>query len=68
MRARASFSAETRFHHGRRARPAEGPMAMRRMHIHRHERPLPRAALIGGALALWLALGVISQAAFQLLG
>ena len=43
-------------------------MAMRRMHSHRHERPLPRAALIGAALALWLALGVISQAAFQLLG
>jgi len=43
-------------------------MAMRRLHTQRPERPLPRAALIAGGLTVWLALGVISQAAFQLLG
>jgi hypothetical protein len=53
---------------GEKRAQRKATMAMRRHHTQRSERPLPRAALIAGALALWLALGVISQAAFQLLG
>ena len=40
---------------------------MRRIH-HIHYRRIPRAGPVMFALALWLTLGLISQAAFQLVG
>lgn len=40
---------------------------MRRIHYINHRR-FPRAGLIMFAVALWLTLGLISQAAFQLIG
>ena len=42
-------------------------MSMRRIH-HINHRRMPRAGLVMLAIALWLALGLISQAAFQLVG
>lgn len=42
-------------------------MPMRRVH-HLTQRRAPRASLIMFAVALWLTLGLISQAAFQLIG
>lgn len=42
-------------------------MPMRRIHYNSHRR-VPRAGLVMFAVALWLALGLISQAAFQLVG
>ncbi len=41
-------------------------MPMRRVH-HLHRR-IPRLNLVVFAVTLWLALGLISQAAFQLVG
>lgn len=42
-------------------------MPLRRIH-HIHHHGASRAALIVIALGLWLTLGLISQAAFQLIG
>ena len=42
-------------------------MPLRRIH-HLNQRRMPRVGLIMFAGALWLTLGLISQAAFQLVG
>ena len=42
-------------------------MPMRRIH-HIHQHRVPRVGLVMFAGALWLALGLISHAAFQLVG
>jgi hypothetical protein len=42
-------------------------MPMRRIH-HIHHHRVSRVALVVLAVTLWLALGLISQAAFQLVG
>ncbi len=42
-------------------------MPMRRIH-HINHRRIPRAGLVMFAVGLWLTLGLISQAAFQLVG
>lgn len=42
-------------------------MPIRRLH-HINQRRIPRVALVMFAGALWLTLGLVSQAAFQLVG
>ena len=43
-------------------------MSMYRVHHQLHGRRGPRASVIVFAAAVWLTLGLISQAAFQLIG